>query len=91
MSWRQPWLLPKRTLAAYRMRMSAPGCCGLPTVSSMRHRPIEDNEGRDEADALAIAIAESDADPRTVPHDEVRAWLLRLAAGELDAPPPEPG
>ncbi len=43
-----------------------------------------------EADALAAAIAESDADPRTAPHDEVRAWLLRLAHGEFDAPPPEP-
>jgi hypothetical protein len=43
-----------------------------------------------EADALAAAIAESEADPRTAPHDEVRAWLLRLAHGEFDAPPPEP-
>jgi hypothetical protein len=49
---------------------------------------IEDDEA--EAGALAAAIAESDADPRTVPHEEVRAWLLRLAAGEFDAPPPEP-
>ena len=40
--------------------------------------------------ALTAAIAESDADPRTVPHEKVRAWLLRLANGEFDAPPPEP-
>jgi antitoxin ParD1/3/4 len=39
---------------------------------------------------LAAAIAESDADPRTVPHEKVRAWLLRLTSGEFDAPPPEP-
>jgi hypothetical protein len=43
-----------------------------------------------EAAALAAAIAASDADPRTVPHEAVRAWLLRLAQGEFDAPPPEP-
>jgi len=51
---------------------------------------IEDDEAEAEARALAAAIAESDADPRTVPHEEVRAWLLRLAKGEFDAPPPEP-
>ncbi len=44
----------------------------------------------DAAQALAAAVAESDADPRTVPHEDVRAWLLRLANGEFDAPPPEP-
>jgi len=49
---------------------------------------IEDDEA--EARALATAIAASDADPRTVPHEEVRAWLLRLAAGEFEVPPPEP-
>ncbi len=49
----------------------------------------EDDEDAAEAQALAAAIAESDADPRTAPHEEVRAWLLRLADGEFDAPPPE--
>jgi len=52
--------------------------------------PIEDDEVAAEADALAAAIAASDADPRNVPHEEVRAWLLRIANGEFDAPPPEP-
>jgi len=51
---------------------------------------IDDDEEAEEAQALASAIAESDADPRTAPHGEVRAWLLRLANGEFDAPPPEP-
>jgi hypothetical protein len=51
---------------------------------------IEDDETEAEASALAAAIAVSDADPRTVPHDEVRAWLLCVADGEFDAPPPEP-
>jgi hypothetical protein len=54
--------------------------------------PIVDEaaEAESEDQALAAAIAESDADPRTIPHEEVRAWLLRLANGEFDAPPPVP-
>jgi hypothetical protein len=48
----------------------------------------EDDEA--EVEALAAAVAASDSDPRTVPHEEVRAWLLRLAQGEFDAPPPKP-
>ena len=48
--------------------------------------PIEDEEA--EARLMAAAAAESDSDPRIAPHDEVRAWLLRLAQGEFDAPPP---
>ena len=50
----------------------------------------DDDDTKAEAAALAAAIAESDADPRTVPHEDVRAWLLRLASGEFDAPPPKP-
>lgn len=50
----------------------------------------EDDEAEAESRALAAAVAESDADPRTVGHQEVRAWLLRLAGGEFDAVPPEP-
>ena len=51
---------------------------------------IEDDEDAAEVQALAAAIAEADADPRTAPHEEVRAWLLRIANGEFDAPPPKP-
>jgi len=40
------------------------------------------------ARALASVIAESDADPRTVPHEAFRVWLLRLAQGEFDASGP---
>ena len=40
--------------------------------------------------ALAAAVAEARADLRGVPHEEMRAWLLRIEAGEFDAPPPEP-
>jgi hypothetical protein len=50
----------------------------------------EDDEDVAEAQALAAAIAVAEADPRRVPHEEVRAWLLRLASGEFDAPPPQP-
>jgi hypothetical protein len=68
------------------------GATGRPARCSPRMTApvplIEDDEA--EARALAAAIAESDADPRTVPHEEVRTWLPRLAAGEFDAPPPEP-
>jgi hypothetical protein len=49
---------------------------------------IEDDAA--ESEALARAVAESDADPRVVDHDEVRVWLLRLRAGEFDAKPPTP-
>jgi hypothetical protein len=64
--------------------MCYPACMTNPTSL------IEDDEDAAEAQALAAAIAESDADPRTVPHEEVRTWLLRIANGEFDAPPPEP-
>jgi predicted transcriptional regulator len=53
-------------------------------------QPVLDDDEAAEAAALAAAIAESDADPRVVPHEDVRAWLLRLAAGEFEASPPEP-
>lgn len=53
-------------------------------------QPFEDDEAEAERRAFEAAIAESDADPRTVPHEEVRDWLLHLANGEFDAPPPEP-
>jgi len=51
---------------------------------------IDDDDVAAEARALAAAIAVAEADPRRIPHEEVRVWLLRLAAGEFDAPPPEP-
>jgi len=49
---------------------------------------VDDDEA--EAHALAAAVAVAEADPRRMSHEEVRAWLLRLANGEFDAPPPEP-
>jgi hypothetical protein len=58
-------------------------------VCMINPTPLIDEDAA-EAQALAAAIAEADADPRAAPHDEVRAWLLRIANGEFDAPPPEP-
>jgi hypothetical protein len=49
---------------------------------------LDDDDAEDRA--LAEAVAESDAEPATVPHEEVRAWLLRVANGEFDAPLPLP-
>jgi hypothetical protein len=53
-------------------------------------RRIADDDDLAEAQALAAAVAASDADPRAVPHEEVRAWLRRLAEGAFDAAPPDP-
>lgn len=50
---------------------------------------LDDNDAA-ELVALTAAIAEARADPRGIPHEEMQAWLLRLAAGEFDAPPPVP-
>jgi hypothetical protein len=44
----------------------------------------------DEACALRAAVDRAKGDRRSVPHAEVRAWLLRIAAGDTDAPPPVP-
>jgi hypothetical protein len=51
---------------------------------------IGDDEDAAEARALALAVATAEADPRRVPHEDVRAWLLRLADGDFGAPPPQP-
>ncbi|MBD0273490.1 MAG: hypothetical protein ICV73_16375 [Acetobacteraceae bacterium] len=58
---------------------------GTPTPQP---EPMEEDEA--ERRALEAAVAEARADPRSAPHAEVRAWLLRLAEGEFDAPPPVP-
>ncbi len=71
-------MLPAAARMRYSLRMAHPAPI------------IEDDEDAAEAQALAAAIAVAEADPRRVPHEEVRAWLLRLANGEFDAPPPQP-
>jgi len=54
--------------------------------------PMLTDQGEAEAETRALeqAVAAAETDPRRVPHEEVRAWLLRLAAGEFDAAAPEP-
>lgn len=51
--------------------------------------PDMDDEAAETA-ALAIAVDQARKDTRSAPHAVVRAWLLRLAAGEFDAEPPTP-
>jgi len=70
--------LPAAALMRYPCRMAHPGPI------------IDDDEDAAETQALAAAVAVAEADPRRVPHEEVRAWLMRLAQGEFDAPPPLP-
>jgi len=50
----------------------------------------EVDEAEAETAALKAAIAKSRTDLREVPHEEMRAWLLKIAGGEFDAPPPNP-
>ena len=57
------------------------------TNSALPVSDIDDDEA--EAVALAAAIAEARADPRGVPHEEMREWLLKVAAGDFKTPPPE--
>ena len=51
---------------------------------------VDDDETVAERRALEAAIAVAEANPHRVSHEDVRAWLLRLANGEFDAPPPVP-
>lgn len=52
--------------------------------------PVELDDDVAEAAALLAAVARSRTDARGVPHAEMRAWLLKIAEGEFDAPPPVP-
>jgi hypothetical protein len=49
---------------------------------------IEDEEAAELA-ALTAAVEKARASKRGVPHSEMRLWLLEIAAGNFDAPPPE--
>jgi hypothetical protein len=39
--------------------------------------------------ALRAAVEEARRDPRSVDHKTMRDWLLEIAAGKLDTPPPQ--
>lgn len=60
-----------------------------PQVADPIHR-LPNFDQAAEAEALGRAVAEARADPREVPHSEVRAWLMQIAAGNFDAAPPVP-
>ena len=61
-----------------------------PTAMSNPVPLLDIDDSAAEKAALEVAVAEADADPREVPHAEMRAWLLQIAAGNFDAPAPEP-
>jgi hypothetical protein len=53
--------------------------------------PVSDIDDDDaELAALTAAVAEARANPRGVPHEEMREWLMKIAAGDFEAVPPEP-
>ena len=47
---------------------------------------IDDDEA--ELAALAEAVAKARAHRRSVSHEDMSAWFLRIVAGEFDAAPP---
>ena len=51
---------------------------------------ILDDDSETEVRSLLQAVATAEADPRRVPHEQVRAWLLLLAHGQFDALAPKP-
>jgi hypothetical protein len=52
--------------------------------------PAELDDEEADAAALSAAIEAARSDPRAVPHAEMRAWLLKIAAGDVAAEPPTP-
>jgi hypothetical protein len=52
--------------------------------------PAELDDEEAEAAALSAAIEAARSDPRAVPHGAMRAWLLKIAAGDFPAEPPTP-
>ena len=51
-------------------------------------QPVTSLEDDAESRALAAAVVKAEVNPHRIPHERVRGWLLRLAAGERDATPP---
>lgn len=56
-------------------------------MSQAAHQSDPDTEA--ERRLLEAAVAEAEADQRYVTHEDMRAWLLRLAQGDFNAPPPD--
>lgn len=55
--------------------------------NTARTTPEFDEEAAELA-ALTAAVAEARAETTSIPHSEVRAWLLEVAGGNFDAPHP---
>ena len=55
--------------------------------NTARTIPEFDEEAAEVA-ALTAAVAEARAETKSIPHSEVRAWLLEVAEGNFDAPLP---
>ncbi|MDX2145723.1 MAG: hypothetical protein SFV19_20385 [Rhodospirillaceae bacterium] len=52
-------------------------------------RPLPDlDDDSAERAALQAAVDEARCDTRVVPHKAMRDWLLEVAEGKFDAPPP---
>jgi hypothetical protein len=64
----------------------------LPHITAMPNTipEIELDDDAAEATGLLAAVARSRANAQGVPHEDMRAWLLKIAEGEFDAPPPVP-
>lgn len=54
----------------------------------VRHQTDPDDDEAAELAALSVAVENARADKRGIPHEEMRVWLLEIAAGDFDAPPP---
>jgi len=57
-------------------------------MSQARIVPADHDEEAAELAALTAAVKEARLDASSVPHAEMRAWLLEIAQGNFDAPPP---
>lgn len=56
-------------------------------TQAMRKRPVD--ESKAETKALAEAVAVARADQSGVSHEDMRDWLLKVAAGDFKAEPPK--
>jgi hypothetical protein len=74
------------------------GCCWtdreqvatLGAMQESRQQPADIDDETVETAALTAAVALARDDRLGVPHGEMRAWLLRVADGDVTAPPPRP-
>jgi len=80
--------LGRREAGVAGLEIRPTGAYTLAMSNTARTLPGPDGDEAAEPAVLAAAIAASDADPRVIPHGEMRAWLLEIAAGHFDAPPP---